>query len=170
MTTSEVPRGHPLLVPVGKGPRLRASDTDRAATVGVLQDAVARGLLSYAEGDERMAAAFGAHYVDELPLLTADLPAPPPPTPQAPGWRAVGGMLATQVRHELRATAAAGVRSRRFRVAVLLALVLIGMVLAAGGLFAHDYGQGGRSVPAGPGYHGGFGDHFPHRWAGEDSP
>jgi uncharacterized protein DUF1707 len=142
--TSQETRNPAFELPVGRAPRLRASDADRAATVGVLQDAVARGLLSYDEGDQRMAAAFGARCLDELPPLTADLPGPPPPTPQAPGWRAVGGMLAQQVRSEVRATAAGGARSRRFLVAVLLAVLVFGMLLAAGGLVAHDFGSGFR--------------------------
>jgi hypothetical protein len=156
--TSQGIRDQAFSMPAGTAPRLRASDADRAATVGALQDAVARGLLSYDEGDQRIAAAFAASCLDQLPSLTADLPAPPPPMPQAPGWRAVGGMLAQQVRHEVRATAAGGIRSRRFLVAVLLALLVLGMVLTAGGLVAHDFSGGTRGDVTG-GYHGDLDQH-----------
>lgn len=121
--------------PGAAGPRMRASDTERAATTSVLQDAVARGLLSHHEGGERMAAAFGARFTDELAPLTADLPPRPASSPRpAPGWRTVAIAFATQVRREVTATRAAGVRSRRFLVAVLLAVVLLGVVLSLAGM------------------------------------
>jgi hypothetical protein len=56
------------------GPRLRASDAERLATVELLEDAVARGLLTPEEGSDRMATAFAARHRDELPAVTADLP------------------------------------------------------------------------------------------------
>ena len=141
MTTSEVARNRVFAVPVQKAPRLRASDADRAVTVGLLQDAVARGMLSFDEGDERIAGAFGARHLDELPPLTADLPTPPPSAPEAPGWRRLGAMLGEQVHHEVRATRSAGIRSRRFVVAVLLAALLLAMVVI-GALGGHDAGDG----------------------------
>src|SRR3954447_17898500 len=94
------------------GPRIRACDVQRSATVAVLQDAVTRGLLTAEEGGERMAEALEARFRDELPPLTADLP-PTPSTPTAPGWRAVGSMLGAQVRVEVQG----GLRSRRGRAA-----------------------------------------------------
>jgi hypothetical protein len=128
-------------------PRMRASDAERALTVDVLRDAVARGLLSAEEGSERMAAAFAATYRDELPALTVDLPPVATPTPartNAPGWRPLAATLAAQLRHELIATRAAGVRSRRFVlstvVAVMLFVVLISLVVH--GLW--DGGHGGE--------------------------
>src|SRR3982750_659231 len=71
--------------------RLRASDTDRQQTVHLLQDAAARGLLTQDEAGERMAAAYAAQHLDELPPLTADLPPVAPPAPTAPGWGGPGG-------------------------------------------------------------------------------
>jgi hypothetical protein len=73
-------------------PPVRASDDDRAATVRVLQDAVARGLLTAEEGGERMAAAFAAVHLRDLPPLTADLrpAATAAPARTAPGWCARG--------------------------------------------------------------------------------
>jgi hypothetical protein len=151
MTTPQVAHDRTFPVAITRAPRLRASDADRAAVVTVLQDAVARGLLSYDEGDDRMAAAFAARHLDDLPPLTADLPAPPSARPQAPGWRRVGSMVIQQVRYEISATAAAGIRSRRFLVAVLVVLMLTAMVFTLGGLAAHgaggDFGNGGGFGP-----------------------
>ena len=109
-------------------PRLRASDAERTATVDVLQDAMARGLLSHEEGDERMAAAFAARFRDELPPLTADLPpvVTAPSAATSGGWRALLTTLVTFVRAEIAATAAAGFRSRRFLVTALVVLALLG--------------------------------------------
>src|SRR4051794_37120811 len=70
-------------------PRARASDADREAVVRTLHDAVTRGLLTLQEGDERMAAAYAARFLDDLPSLTADLPPAAPSAPVAPGWRAL---------------------------------------------------------------------------------
>src|SRR4051812_30495191 len=66
-------------------PPMRASDDDRAATVRMLQDAVARGLLTTDEGGERMALAFAFVRLTDLGPLTADLP-PAPIAVTAPGW------------------------------------------------------------------------------------
>lgn len=124
--------------PAGSPPRrLRASDADRTAAVARLQEAVARGLLSLDEGDERMAAAFGARYVDELAPLWADLPAPVPAGPAVPGWRNLGESFVTQLRYELQTTANSGVRSRRFVVSALTVLVFVGLVLALVGAVLH---------------------------------
>jgi hypothetical protein len=131
--------------------RLRASDADRAVVVARLQEAVGRGLLSLEEGDERIAAAFAARYVDDLSGLFHDLPAPMPPAPVAPGWRHVGESLATQLRHELRTTASSGVRSPRFVGTALAAIFLIALCVAAVGALLHGI--------AGPGdFHHGLGD------------
>ena len=51
--------------------------------------AFARGLLTLEEGDERVAAAYAARFLDDLPPLTADLPPAPAAAPVAPGWRAL---------------------------------------------------------------------------------
>lgn len=151
--TSEAARDHVSLVPVGQARRLRASDADRAATVGALQDAVARGQLSYDEGDDRIADAFAARHLDQLPALTADLPVPAPAGPAAPGWRLLATGLLEQLRTEIRATRAAGIRSRRFAVAVLLLVLLLSGIVVFGVLAAHGVGDG-------EGFHGGFHEGF----------
>jgi Domain of unknown function (DUF1707) len=131
------------------GPRMRASDADRAATVTVLQDAVARGLLTPDEGSERMGAAFACRYVDELPGLTTDLPAPlPPGGPPAPGWRALGSLAAEQARASLGTVPTRSARANAALAALLLLAVLAVVVVAVAGLL--DGPSGG--VPGG--WHG----------------
>jgi hypothetical protein len=142
-------------------PRIRASQAERTATVELLEDAVVRGLLEPDEGSERMAAAFATRFRDELPAITADLP---PLTisavPAEPGWRHVGSALAVQLRHEAQATRVAGVRSRRFLatvlVAVLVAVVMLGLLVTLGGLVDHGLFDGG-------GFDGGAFEHRPGR-------
>lgn len=63
--------------------RVRASDPEREQVVTALRDAMTEGRLSLAEGDERMAQAYGARYRDELAPLHADLPRPEPAGPWA---------------------------------------------------------------------------------------
>src|SRR3954469_8744500 len=136
------------------GPRLRASDAERAATVQAVQDAMARGQLTHEEGDERMAAAFAARYRDELPALTADLAPAAVATLALPaGWRALWSALVIQVRAEVAATAAAGFRSRRFLVVALVVLALLGGLVLLAGLAGHGPGDGGheRLLPGGRG-------------------
>jgi hypothetical protein len=131
-------------------PRLRASDADRAATATTLQDAVGRGLLTPEEGGERLAAAFAAVHRDELPALTADLPtdeAPAGPS-AAVGWRALVALLVAQVRAELAATRAAGVRSRRFAVAAVVVVLLTGLVVLAA-VSGHGFPGGDGPFPGG---------------------
>jgi hypothetical protein len=120
-TTSQPQAGHPV--------RVRASDADRNATVDLVQDAIARGLLTHDEGGERMSAAYAATYRDELPVLTADLPPAGPAPLLASGWQALWPMLVVQPRHEMRATRAAGIQSERFVVMALVALCLVALVL-----------------------------------------
>ncbi|SFK54833.1 DUF1707 SHOCT-like domain-containing protein [Geodermatophilus ruber] len=113
------------------GPRLRASDADRAATVAALEDAVGRGLLTHEEGGERMVAALSARFLDELPPLTADLPpAVAPADHPVTGWRGIGSAVATQVRSEM----TAGLRSRRVLIAVLVIVGLLIALAVLGGL------------------------------------
>src|SRR5690348_7096937 len=76
--------------------RPRASDSDRQATVRVLQDALARGQLTFEEAGDRMSAAWGARYVADLAPLTADLPPAVPEAPAAPGWAAVAQLALVQ--------------------------------------------------------------------------
>jgi phytoene dehydrogenase-like protein len=135
-------------------PRMRASDADREAVVRTLLDAIARGLLTLSEGDERVAAAYAARFLDELPRLTADLPPAPASDPVAPGWRALGLLAWLQVR-----TAVAGlwrtVRrlvSARPRIAVALValLALLSLMAATAGTAGAGSGHGGHD---GYGYH-----------------
>src|SRR4051794_17005643 len=136
------------------GPRLRASDAERTATVQAVQDAMARGQLTHGEGDECMAAAFAARYRDELPALTADLPSAAVADPAGPvGWRGLGAALVTQLRAEVTATAAAGFRSRRFLVIALVVLTLLGGLVLLAGLAGHGPVDGGheRLLPGGRG-------------------
>jgi hypothetical protein len=124
-------------------PRMRASDAERETAVRTLLDALARGLLTLDEADERVAAAYAARYQDELPRLTADLPPAPASAPVAPGWRVLALLAWLQMR-----TAVTGlwrgirriVRARpRLVVAMLGLLVLLFLVAAtAGGAIAGE--------------------------------
>ena len=127
-------------------PRMRASDADREAVVQTLLDAIARGLLTLHEGDERVAAAYAARYRDELPPLTADLPPAPVAAPAAPGWHALALLAWLQVR-----TAAAdlwrrtrrAVRSRPRITLALVALLALLALMAATANGADGDGRGG---------------------------
>ncbi|WP_199522195.1 DUF1707 SHOCT-like domain-containing protein [Geodermatophilus marinus] len=139
-------------------PALRASDADRTATVQVLQDAVARGLLTADEGSERMAAAFAAVHLADLSPLTADLPpAPQPPAP--PGWPAVAALAAAQLRASL---GGARWRLTGARIAVVLLAVLVAVLLlaAVGSLAAEVLVDGGGPFDEG----GPVGGEGPGRW------
>jgi hypothetical protein len=59
--------------------RLRASDAEREEVAEQLRTAMGEGRLTLDEGEQRLVAAYAATHRDELPALTADLPAPPPP-------------------------------------------------------------------------------------------
>jgi hypothetical protein len=116
-------------------PRARASDAEREAVVMVLHDAVARGLLTLAEGEERMGAAYATRFRDDLAGFTADLPPGPPPVPVAPGWRALLLLTWLQLRNELmrpsvRRLAHAPRRLVLGLVALLVVLSLAGMAVA----------------------------------------
>jgi hypothetical protein len=122
-------------------PPVRASDADRAATVRVVQDAVARGLLTPDEGGERMATAFAAVHRKDLGPLTADLP-PAPSTVAAPGWRVLALMAVEQLRSTLSRPGAARLRPARVVVAVLVALLLVALVASVAGDLLFDGGPG----------------------------
>jgi hypothetical protein len=62
--------------------QMRASDQDREQVVARLNEAVGLGLLTLPEAEERIATAYAARYLDDLPPLTADLPDPTPPKPE----------------------------------------------------------------------------------------
>lgn len=152
-------------VPVAQGkrpepPPMRASDAERYATVEVLQDAIARGLLTLDEGSDRMEAAFAARYRRDLGPLTADLPAPPKPHLAPPGWRPLAGMAVEQLRATVRGDGVDRMRPVRVAVALLLAFLLM---VAVGSLAVHlmiDQGAGfGGGGPGFQGFRGGFGPH-----------
>jgi hypothetical protein len=120
---------------------LRASDADRLATAGVLQDAVARGLLTAHEG-----AAYAARHLHDLRALTADLPREPVAAPSAPGWRPLASLVMAQARTSVAELRAGGFRSRRavvVGVAVLLLLALVAAVIV-GAFAGGGHGHGGR--------------------------
>jgi hypothetical protein len=138
------------VLPQDGDPRIRASDADRAETIEALQDATARGLLAHDESGERMGVAFAARFRDELPALTADLPPTGSPTIAAtPGWRHLGSTLAGQVRHDAHAALAAGPRSRRFLLTVLVAILLLGFLVTLGALAVDGLFGGGFEGHAG---------------------
>jgi hypothetical protein len=112
-------------------PAARASDADREAVVRLLHDAVARGLLTLEEGGERVAAAYAARFVADLPPLTADLPPAPLPAPVAPGWRALAVLAWLQLRAALAGFSWRGVVRSRPRLAVAVVAVLAVLSLAA---------------------------------------
>jgi hypothetical protein len=147
-------------------PRLRASDADREEVVETLLDAIARGLLTLQEGDERVAAAYAARFLDELPGLTADLPPAPADAPAAPGWRALAVLAWLQLRTavaDLRRSTFIAVRFRpRLAIAVVALLALLSLVAATtgGGVGSHDHGHGAYG---GDGWH----DHD-HDWNDDD--
>ena len=139
--------------------RMRASDADRLATVGQLQDAVARGLLTPDEGSERMADAFAAIHLTDLDPLIEDLP-PAPPEPTAPGWRSLGTLAVEQVRTSLTTAATGRWRGARVAVVLLVASLFLVLVGALGGVALSDSGGGG-------GGDGGWHEHRDHHW-GDD--
>ena len=132
-------------------PRVRASDADRHRVVHRLQDAVARGLLTFDEGGERMARAWAVRHVDEFPALTADLPAPAAGAPAAPGWRALGLLALVQLRTTLGGAAGPDSRAARARLAAVsvAALLAVGLFLGlvVGGLAAHGADAGAFAGP-----------------------
>ena len=69
-------------------PRMRAGDKDRQAVVEQLGKHFAEGRLTVEEFDERVVQAHAAVHLDQLPALTADLPAEPRPRPRRPQRRA----------------------------------------------------------------------------------
>ena len=131
-------------------PDYRASDADREAVVRTLHDAFTGGLLTMEECDERVAAAYAARYVRELPPLTADLPPLAAPAPVAPGWRALATLAWLQVRAALASFSWRGsARSVRARPRIALAAVaLLALLSIAAVSTGPVFGDGG---PAGDG-------------------
>lgn len=66
------------------GPAMRASDADRDAAAGLINEAFAEGRLTEDEHDQRLSAAYAARNWQQLHELTADLPAPPGADLQVP--------------------------------------------------------------------------------------
>ena len=131
----------PASFPQQPTPPARASDADREAVVGILHDAVGRGLLTPEEGNDRVAAAYSARFLHELPRLTADLPPPPAPAPVAPGWRTVALLVWLQVRSALSRgpLRGAALTPRRLALAALALLAVLTLAgLAAADLFDLD--------------------------------
>ncbi len=140
-------------------PPLRASDTDRQATVHSLQDALARGMLTFEEAGDRMRAAWAARFVRELPPLTADLPSRAPEPGGPPGWRRVWLLLLEQLRAEVALVSAGGLRSPRSRRSLAVALLLGVTLVTLGSLAAHGLSAGDPHP-----FRGGFGpEGFGHR-------
>jgi len=132
-------------------PRVRASDADREAVVAVLHDAVVRGLLNLEEGSERVTAAYGARFLDDLSPLTADLPPAPATAPTAPGWRALALLAWLQLRTLFTRTTMRQVRSRpRFALAVAALLAVLALGAMVGDFGGHGFGAAPRFEHAHP--------------------
>jgi hypothetical protein len=138
--------------------RMRASDSDRQATVHVLQDALARGQLSFDEAADRMSQAWQTRHLADLGPLTADLP-PAAEAPATPGWPALAQMAAAQLRASLATAFPGGPRSARARVAIAVALLGLLVLVVLVGATAHALLDGGRDFAPGnwPGPHHRFG-------------
>lgn len=83
-------------------PSIRASDSEREATVQLLQQSYAEGRLTLAEFDDRTTSAYGARFQSDLAELTRDLspahsPAHPP-AHQGDGFRPVQHTASTPAR------------------------------------------------------------------------
>lgn len=120
---------------------MRASDADRHATVLTLQDAIARGLLTPAEGGERMSAAFATTHVQDLGPLTADLPRRP--HPGKPQRRRLL-MVFEQLQSALRSAITSPRGPAQMGAALLLTLLLITCGLAVAHLVLDSGGHTGH--------------------------
>lgn len=108
---------------------MRASDAQRLATVQILQDAVARGLLTPAEGSERMADAFAAVHLHDLDPLTEDLP-PAPSATRPPTWRTLIIMFIERLQSSIRAISS-GKRPALIGAALLITFLLVTLGVTA---------------------------------------
>ena len=104
-----------MATPTGDGTRVRASDGERDEYATMLRAAMAEGLLTLDEGEQRLTAAYAARFRDELSPLTGDLP--------DGGRRGLNDSPAVRRgrRNEL----------IRFSVLPVLGLVVIGSIVAA---------------------------------------
>jgi hypothetical protein len=91
---------------------IRVGDRERERVARILRAAAGEGLLTLEEADERLAAAYGARYRNELARVTADLPD--------------GGL--PLIADELRAEAWAAGRVRLFRHAGIVGVVAASVV------------------------------------------
>jgi hypothetical protein len=138
---------------------MRAGDADRQAAVDRLTAHLTAGRLDLTEFDQRVAKAYAATYLDELPGLFQDLPEPDrsdakwrkgfatstpwvPPTGSMPGGSPTGGMSGPAGRYPpmpprgYPGTAGwfAG-RALRVLLAVVVALALLGVLFESRGFF-----------------------------------
>jgi hypothetical protein len=112
--------------------------------VAVLHDAVVRGLLNMEEGNDRVAAAYAARFLTDLPPLTADLPPAPVPAPMAPGWRTLAVLAWLQLRTLFTRTTWQSARARpRLVLAVVAVLAVLSLAAMTVG-DAVDHGPGPR--------------------------
>jgi Domain of unknown function (DUF1707) len=86
----------------GPVPAIRASDRERDAATGRLQEAFAEGRLDDTEFDERMRQALSARTRSDLDVLLADLPAPRPGPGPVAGPVSSPGRLAVAVKSSVR--------------------------------------------------------------------
>ncbi|WP_173153604.1 DUF1707 domain-containing protein [Phytohabitans suffuscus] len=101
--------------------RVRASDAEREQMATILRAAMTEGRLDLAEGEERLARAYGATYRDELRGLVTDLPD--------------GGRRALAQTPEAKAFARGALR-RHFGGVLVIGAILVGLwVLSGVGFF-----------------------------------
>ena len=132
--------------------RMRASDVDRLGCVQVLQDAIARGLLTPAEGSDRMGDAFAAVYRADLAPLTEDLP---PVAPAVGSGRAPWQARPLSFGEQLRSWLLAGFgdsRAARLGAALLLFFLLVTLGMSAAHLMLDGGYRGGGPGPGGFGH------------------
>lgn len=158
--THRLPQAVPFDKPRPPRVRLRAADTDRQATVHRLQDALARGQLTFDEAGDRMSAAWQTRYLTDLEPLTADLP-PAPAAPVAPpGWTALARLALAQLRASLATAFPGGLQSARARLALAATLLGLLALFLLIGAAAHELLDGGGpgfgAVPWQPHPHGPF--------------
>lgn len=136
MTTPSAPTA-----PAAGPARLRTATAERQRATAVIEESVARGALSEAEGAERIAAATSATYRDELAALVVDLPL----SRTKPLWRGRADPGTTAASGALTDTYRAFVAFvARHRVwTVVVAIVLVAAVVTAGALGWDEFGGGG---------------------------
>lgn len=111
---------------------VRASDTEREATVARLHEALGEGRLDLDETDVRVAAAYAASYRSDLQPLLGDLPHPRTNRSVAPTWAEVWASAVWRARVTLLGSAPAPPTTEQCRTAaVLAALVVLWMTACA---------------------------------------